>query len=69
MRPAAQAREEDFSAKLGIIGFRRVQSASTVFFRPSTGCRCVVHGDDFTFMSFGDEIKDIIKAKREWYTT
>ena len=53
MRSAAQAWEEEYASKMIDIGFARGVSNSTVFHRQSTGCRCVVHGDDFTFLCYG----------------
>ena len=67
MRPAAQAWEEDYAAKMIGVGFARGKSNSTVFHRESTGCRCVVHGDDFTFLSYGDHAKELADKMREWY--
>ena len=67
MRPAAQAWEDDFAEKLASIGFVRGKSAPTVFFRKETGCRCVVHGDDFTFMSYDDVGRKIVKDMEGWY--
>ena len=67
MRPAAQAWEEDYSAKLGSLGFVPGRSAPTVFCPLGTGCRCVVHGDDFTFLSFADDAETIVKEMRLWY--
>jgi hypothetical protein len=67
MRPAAQAWEEDYARKLETLGFVWGKSAPTVFFRPTTRCRCVVHGDDFTFSGYGDELKEVADKMREWY--
>ena len=67
MRPAAQAWEEDLSNKLESIGFKRGRSASTVFYRQKTGCRCVVHGDDFTFLCYDDLAKKMVEEMKEWY--
>ena len=67
MRPAAQAWEEDFAGKLESIGFQRSKSAPTVFFRKATGCRSVVHGDDFTFLSYDDTGRKIVEDMRAWY--
>jgi len=67
MRPAAQAWEEDFAKRLEGIGFERGKSAPTTFFRRSTGCRCVVHGDDFTFLTYDDTGREIVKKMKEWY--
>ena len=67
MRPAAQAWEEDYAQNLGSIGFARGRSAPTVFYREKTGCRGVVHGDDFTFMCYGDLAEQFVKDMSEWY--
>ena len=67
MRPAAQAWEEDFTEKLASIGFVRGKSAPTGFFRKDTGCRCVVHGDDFTFLAYDDLGTKIVKDMESWY--
>ena len=67
MRPAAQAWEEDYAAKMIDVGFQRGKSNSTVFYRESTGCRCVVHGDDFTFLCYEDHAKELEETMREWY--
>ena len=67
MRLAAQAWEKDFTQRLEEVGFRRGKSCPTVFFREKTGCRCVVHGDDFTFLSLSDEIENIVRDMQRWY--
>ena len=67
MRPAASAWEADFSGKLESVGFARGKSCPTVFYRASTGCRCVVHGDGFTFLSSEEEIGDLVRNFEKWY--
>ena len=67
MRPAASAWERDYTEKLESIGLMRGRSAPTVFFNSETLVRCVVHGDDFTFMGPGEELKLITKAMKGWY--
>ena len=42
-------------------------SCPTVFHRASTGCRCVVHGDDFTFLMLEGEIEELVKNFEKWY--
>ena len=49
------------------IGFARGVSNSTVFHRQSTGCRCVVHGDDFTFLCYGDHGEELVDKMGQWY--
>ena len=67
MRSAAQAWEEEYASKMIDIGFARRASNSTVFHRQSTGCRCVVHGDDFTFLCYGDHVKELVDKMGQWY--
>ena len=67
MRPAANAWEADCTQKLESVGFVRGKSAPTVFFREATGCRCVVHGGDFTFLSFEEDVRKIVKDMKGWY--
>ena len=50
MRPAASAWEKDFSEKLEEFGLVTGVSAPTAFYCKEKELRCVVHGDDFTFM-------------------
>ena len=49
------------------IGFARGVSNSTVFHRQSTGCRCVVQGDDFTFLCYGDHGEELVDKMGQWY--
>jgi hypothetical protein len=67
MRPAARAWEKHYTEKLESIGFLRGKSAPTAFFNPKTEVRCVVHGDDFTFLGFEDDLQDVAKAMKGWY--
>lgn len=67
MRGAASAWESDYSEKLRSIGFIQGASAPTVFFNPTSDVRCVVHGDDFTFLGPDAELKSIAEMMSEWY--
>ena len=67
MRPAASAWERDYTEKLIGIGFKAGKSAPTVFFHPDKGVRCVVHGDDFTFLGFEEDLDDVAKEMASWY--
>ena len=67
MRPAANAWEKDYADRLKGVGFVQGASAPTVFYNPETGLRCVVHGDDFTFLGVEIELKKIEKEMRGWY--
>ena len=39
---------------------RGVRVQNDRFHRQSTGCRCVVHGDDFTFLCHGDHGEELV---------
>jgi hypothetical protein len=67
MRPAAQAWEEDYTAKMESIGCKKGQAAVTCFYNAETQIRCVVHGDDFTVLGFDDELDKIEEHFRGWY--
>ena len=66
-RPAANAWEKDFVEKLTGAGFEQGKSCPTVLFRRSTGCRLVVHGDDFTFASWENEVPKLLEEMKGWY--
>ena len=51
MRPAASAWEKHFSKTLVDMGFANGVTAATVF--------CVVHGDDFTFLGWEEDLHDV----------
>ena len=67
MRGAAQSWEAHYTEKLRQEGFEAGQSAPTVFFNKAAGTRVVVHGDDFTFLGFEDELKRMAAKMAEWY--
>ncbi len=67
MRPAASAWEKDYADHFAEVGFVQGLSAPTVFFHPFTLVRCVVLGDDFTFLGYEDELRKIESHMREWY--
>ena len=49
------------------IGLARGKSNSTLFHRQSIGCRCVVHGDDFTFLCCWDHAEELFDKMSWWY--
>ena len=57
MRGAAQGREEDYLAIFKGEGMLAGKSAPTVFFNEATGTRCVVHGDDLTFLGYAEDLQ------------
>lgn len=67
MRPAASAWEEDFTGRMKEAGYVAGKAAPTVFFNKATGGRCVVHGDDFTFLALEGEVKRMISLMSQWY--
>jgi hypothetical protein len=67
MRPAAAAWEADYVEKLVGIGFKQGRAAPTVFYNAELQVRAVVHGDDFTFLGFLEDLM-FVKAQMEvWY--
>jgi hypothetical protein len=42
-------------------------AAPTAFWQERTGTRCVVHGDDFTFVGYPEALKEIRRKMEEWY--
>ena len=67
MRPAASAWEKDYAEKFESVGFSRGVSAPTVFFNPELEVRCVVHGDDFTFLGAEDDLDVVTEHMESWY--
>ena len=67
MRPAASAWEADYSEKLVLFGMKKGVSAPTVFFDPNRELRCVVHGDDFTFLGWEVDLGSVADYLRNFY--
>ena len=67
MRPAAQGWESDYTARLEEEGFVKGRSAPTTFFNKNTGCRVVVHGDDFTALGYDIDLKELANKMKQWY--
>jgi hypothetical protein len=67
MRKAAQGWEQHYSMTLVSSGFVQGTSAPTVFYHPVCGTRCVVHGDDFTFMGEELALKKWKVLMSDWY--
>ena len=68
MRPAANAWEGEFTQTLSEMGFRPGRACPVVFWNPQTDTRCVVHGDDFTFLGFEDELETVKKDMQKVYS-
>ena len=56
-RDAAANWEDKYSSHLMAMGFSRGKSSPCTLFHPHRGVRCVVHGDDFTFLGCEDDLK------------
>ena len=68
MRPAASVWEKHCSKTLVDMGFAKGVTAATVFYDKARDVRCVVHGDDFTFLGWEEDLHDVrdgMKAKYE----
>ena len=67
MRPAAAAWEADYAEKLRSVGFQRGRAAPTIFYCEELQVRGVVHGDDFTFLGYLEDLKVVEEHMRSWY--
>ena len=65
MRPAAHGWEEDYSNKLASLGFKKGKAAPTVLYCKELQVRAVVHGDDFTFVGFKKDLKEVERRMKE----
>jgi hypothetical protein len=65
-RPAAQAWETFYSDRLVLFGFIKGVTCPTAFYHPVNGMRCVVHGDDFTFLGLRRDIDLVIADMKSW---
>ena len=66
-RPAAQAWESHYSGNLEEAGFRRGIASPVVFWHPELDISCVVHGDDFTFVSECKGLDYVEELMKKWY--
>ena len=67
MRLAAHAWEIDYSKHLKDFGMRKGLSAPTVFYCEARQLRCVVHGDDFTFLGWDKDLDEIVERMKKTY--
>jgi hypothetical protein len=67
MRPAASAWEANFTKRLESVGFKRGASTPTVFYNSEKDGRRVLHGDDFTFLLYEDDVDKVVKQMKTWY--
>ena len=66
-RDAAANWEDKYSSHLVSLGFMRGKSSPCTFFHPERGVRCVVHGDDFTFLGNEENLKWCTQVMTEEY--
>ena len=45
-----------YTSTLEVFGFERGRASACCFYRPLRGIRCVVHGDDFTFTGYEEDL-------------
>ena len=67
MRPAASAWEADYPIKLAEVGLAKGVANPTVFHNPVNDLRCVVHGDDFTFLGWEEDLEEMVKHLEKHY--
>jgi hypothetical protein len=66
-RPAAQAWENHYSSNLEKAGFYKGDASPVLFWHAELDISCVVHGDDFTFVSEAEGLDYIEGLMKKWY--
>jgi hypothetical protein len=67
MRGAAQGWEDNYTVRLEGTGFKKGRSNVAVFYNEDSETRMVVHGDDFTFLGYEDELHKVLRDMEDWY--
>ena len=67
MRPAARAWEEDYSSKFASKEIIQGKSVPTVFYHESSGMSGAVHGDDFTFLGYDEDLDMLESLMKGWF--
>ena len=67
MRPAARAWEEEYAGKLAKEGFKQGRSVPTVFHHEGKRLSGAVHGDDFTFLGFEEDLWEMVELLKGWF--
>ena len=67
MRPAARAWEEEYSNKLENEGCKRGKSVPTVFYDQARDMSGAVHGDDFTFLGYEEDLHELVDLLKGWF--
>ena len=66
-RPAAQAWEKFYAAKLEGVGFARGDACGVVFYHEARDLCCVCHGDDFTLVGEDADLQWIAAEMKQWF--
>ena len=66
-RRAGQAWEDHYSGILVAAGFIRGVASPVVFFHPQRELWCVVHGDDFTFAGYDEDLDFVTEVLKKEY--
>ena len=67
MRGAAQGWEKNYKERMQSIGLKPGKSTTAAFFDEESETRLVVHGDDFTFLGYPEQLEKIEEQMKEWY--
>jgi len=67
MRPAARAWEEDYVSKLASEGYQQGRSVPTVFYQEKFDMSGAVHGDDFTFLGYDEDLDTLENLMKGWF--
>jgi len=67
MRPAARAWEEEYAGKLANEGYIQGSSVPTVFRHEGMQIGGAVHGDDFTFLGYEEDLHKLIQLLKSWF--
>ena len=67
MRPAARAWEEEYAGKLVSEGYVQGNSVPTVFRHAKKEISGAVHGDDFTFLGYEEDLVELVKHLESWF--
>ena len=67
MRPAARAWEEEYAGRLAQEGYVQGGSFPTVFRHGTKEIGGAVHGDDFTFLGYEEDLHELIELLKSWF--
>jgi len=64
---SARAWEEEYSGKLEEKGYSRGRSVPTVFYNKEKEMSGAVHGDDFTFLGYEEDLEELVDLLKGWF--